>query len=50
VNTGPPVYTIAGARRVVRQDVTSYLDSELDAYGQSARTQTATRCSVDVSS
>jgi hypothetical protein len=28
---GHPVYTIAGARRVVRKDVTSYLASELDA-------------------
>jgi hypothetical protein len=28
---GHPVYTIAEARRVVRQDVTSYLAGELDA-------------------
>jgi hypothetical protein len=28
---GHAVYTIAGARRVVRQDVTSYLANELDA-------------------
>ncbi len=30
---GHPVHTIADARRVVRQDVTSYLAGELDALG-----------------